>query len=84
LVKKKIVPPPKSLKKVLHISNEKSKEQEAQPNYGHGKKDFPNKEAWSLISSKCTDLLHRSYTENLSKKEEKNIYTEHNVSKEYI
>ena len=54
-----IVPPPKSLKKVLHISNEKSKEQEAQPNNGHGKKDFPNKIAWILISSECTDLLHR-------------------------
>jgi len=46
-----VTPSSESLEEVLHISNEKSKQQEAQSNNAHGKQDFWNKVAWSLISS---------------------------------
>uniref|UniRef100_A0A6N2KJJ2 Uncharacterized protein n=1 Tax=Salix viminalis TaxID=40686 RepID=A0A6N2KJJ2_SALVM len=48
------------LEKILHISNEKSKEQESKSNDCHGKEDFPNKIAWNLVSSKSTDLLRKT------------------------
>lgn len=52
-----MLPAPKGLKKILHISYQQSKKQEAHSNNGHCKKDFPFKIAWNLIPSQGTDLL---------------------------
>ena len=54
----KVLPPAKSLKKVLYVSNEKCKKQEPQSYNGHCEKDFPHKIARGLITSKSTDLLY--------------------------
>ena len=59
----RLLPASKSLKKVLYVSNEKSKKQESRSYDGHGKKDFPYKIAWVQIASQSTNLLQKNHTD---------------------
>lgn len=61
------------MEEVLHISNEKSKEQEPQSNNAHSKKDFPNKIAWLLVSRESTYLLQKKKKNIMSKSITRNL-----------
>lgn len=56
----KVLPAPKWLEEVLHITNQEGKKQQSQSYDAHCEKNFPYKITWNLIPSKCTNLLQNT------------------------